>query len=177
MDPLIIGARRFEQDALTAIYDQYSSRLYRYAMRLMGDVYLAEECVAETFDRFLKALRSGGGPRDHLQAYLYRIAHNWITDQFRRQPPPPLNLDESRIADIYDHLSAVELQTEQERMRAALRYLTPDQRQVIVLKYLEGMDNENIAATLEKPVGAVKSLQHRALAALRKLLGPMEGDE
>jgi len=87
-------ARRFDQQTLGEIYDQYSPGLYRYAMRLLGNVDLAEECVAETFSRFLHALRGGGGPQDHLQAYLYRVAHNWITDQWRRQPPPPMQLDE-----------------------------------------------------------------------------------
>jgi DNA-directed RNA polymerase specialized sigma24 family protein len=51
-------------------------------MRLLGHASLAEDCVAETFARFLKALQKRQGPRDHLQAYLYRIAHNWIVDLY-----------------------------------------------------------------------------------------------
>jgi RNA polymerase sigma-70 factor (ECF subfamily) len=62
------------------------------------------------------------------------------------------------------------MQAEQEEVRAALAHLTPDQRQVVLLKYLEGLENEEIAAALGKPLGAVKSLQHRALAALRRIL-------
>jgi len=58
----------------------------------------------------------------------------------------------------------------QQQVRAALLRLTPEQRQVIVLKYIEGCDNETIAAALQKPVSAVKSLQHRALGALKRLL-------
>jgi RNA polymerase sigma-70 factor (ECF subfamily) len=65
-------------------------------------------------------------------------------------------------------------QTEQniacQRLRAALRKLTPDQRQVITLHFIEGWDIVEVAENLQKPVGAVKSLQHRALAALQRIL-------
>lgn len=172
---LLSQARRFEADALGQIYDQYSPALYRYALRLLGQPDLAEECVAETFSRFLLALRRGGGPTAHLQAYLYRVAHNWITDQWRRQAPPPLSLE----ADLCegppaepgtDPAEAALQHARAVQVRAALRRLTPEQRQVVMLKYLEEWDNEDIAAALDKPVGAVKALQHRALAALRRLL-------
>ena len=89
---LLRRARVFERQALTEIYDQYSHKLYNYAVRQLGDADLAEECVAETFARFLRAIKSGGGPEKYLQAYLYRVAHNWITDLYRRQPPLPLSL-------------------------------------------------------------------------------------
>jgi RNA polymerase sigma-70 factor (ECF subfamily) len=59
---------------------------------------------------------------------------------------------------------------ELQQVRSALALLTPDQRQVITLKYLEEWENEDIARALNKPVGAVKSLQHRAIESLRRLL-------
>ncbi len=168
---LLARARRFDQVALAEIYDQYSPALYGYAMRLMGDVCLAEECVSETFSRFLRALKAGNGPKNYLQAYLYRVAHNWITDQYRRQPPPPLELDDDRrTLDLPDAGQVVGQRFEQEHVRAALVRLTPEQRQVIVLKFWEGWGNDTIAEAVHKPVGAVKALQHRAIAALRKLL-------
>jgi RNA polymerase sigma-70 factor (ECF subfamily) len=70
---------------------------------------------------------------------------------------------------------ATDQQNDRKRIRAALALLTPDQRQVVSLKYLEGWDNEQIALTLRKPVGSVKSLQHRALGALRRALSEKEG--
>ncbi len=170
---LLRAAREWDMEALAAIYDTFSPLIYRYAMRLLGDQDLAEECVAETFARFLQALRNGGGPKEHLKAYLYRVAHNWITDHYRRQPPPQVDVD-----DVAHMLAADEAslgaqliaEEEQARVRAALRLLTPDQRQVIVLRFLEGWTLKEVAAALEKPVGAVKALQHRALAALRRIL-------
>lgn len=168
---LLEGARQFDLDSLAAIYDRYSNGLYLYAARLLGNADLAEECVAETFARFLQALHNGGGPRDHLQAYLYRIAHNWITDVFRRQPVQ-VELDENLGREENGDTDAtVQREMEKQRVRAALQALTPDQRQVILLRFFEGWENEQVAAAVEKPVGAVKALQHRAIASLRRWLG------
>lgn len=165
---LLQRAHAFDRQALAEIYDLYSPGLYRYALRLLGEASAAEDCVAETFSRFLHALRGGKGPREYLQAYLYRVAHNWITDQYRRQPPASLELDEQQPDSAADPEEAAARRIRQARLRQALRRLTPDQQQVIALKYLEGWENEQIARALRKPVGAVKSLQHRALARLQR---------
>lgn len=168
---LLQRARRLEQDALVEVYDAYSEALYRYALRQLGDQDLAQDCVGETFCRLLRALHERRGPRRYLRAYLYRVAHNWISDAYRRRPVEPLpEADCLSDGDGVDPPAAVVERTEQERVRAALARLTPDQRQVIALKYWEGWDNREVARALRKPVGAVKSLQHRALAALRRLL-------
>lgn len=167
---LMQAARRLDGQALAEIYDRYSPGLYRYAYRLLGDAAQAEDCVSETFHRFLRALHGGGGPHDHLQAYLYRVAHNWITDQYRSQPPLPLDVDAPHSSGMPDPEMAAQNAIQAEQVRRALVRLTDDQRQVMVLKYLEGLPNDEIAAVLQKPVGAVKALQHRAEAALRRLL-------
>jgi RNA polymerase sigma-70 factor, ECF subfamily len=168
---LLTGVKALDMQSLAAIYDRYSPGLYAYAMRLLGDECLAEDCVSETFSRFLKGLRAGQGPDMYLQAYLYRVAHNWITDQYRRQPPAPLDLSEDlREDDETQPEAQASRRMEQERVRSALRLLTPDQRQVIVLRFIEGWGNEEVAEVVQKPVSAVKALQHRALAALRRWL-------
>lgn len=168
---LLKGALGFDLPALTAIYDRYSPGIYRYAMRLLGDETLAEDCVTETFARFLKALRNGQGPQQHLQAYLYRIAHNWITDIYRREPPPSAELDGDKlISDSPPPDEQADIRIQQARVRLALRALTPEQRQVISLRFVEGWETEEVAKVLQKTVGAVKALQHRALAALRRIL-------
>lgn len=165
---LLRAAHTFDEYALAEVYDLYSPRLYRYAARLLGNVQAAEDCVAETFNRFLKALQAGRGPRDHLQAYLFRTAHNWIVDHYRRAPESETLKDD--LPDDVNVEESARLNLRQERVRAALGQLTSDQQQVIALKYLEDWDNEEIARAVHKPVGAVKSLQHRALERLKKLL-------
>jgi RNA polymerase sigma-70 factor, ECF subfamily len=173
---LLRRARQLDEQALAEIYDTLSPAIYAYAMRLMGDVDLAEDCVAETFSRFLNALSAGGGPKDYLKAYLYRVAHNWITDRYRHaRPETPLDQDLELPADEKgEPHTLVADEMERQELRAALALLTPEQRQVVTLKYLENLDNAEIALALQKPVGAIKSLQHRALATLRRIL---EGNE
>lgn len=163
-------AQQFDQQALAQIYDTYSPGLYRYSMRRLSDEAVAEDCVAETFSRFLQALKASRGPENYLQAFLYRIAHNWIVDHYRRGPMQPQELTEEHPDGNVDLEKVVGQSLEQEYLRKAIRELTPDQQQVIVLKYLEGWENEEIAHSLKKPIGAVKSLQHRALASLEKIL-------
>jgi RNA polymerase sigma-70 factor, ECF subfamily len=175
---LLQAAQAFDLDCLAEIYDRYSPGLFAYAMRQLGEEHLAEDCVGETFSRFLKAMRAGKGPDDYLQAYLYRIAHNWISDAFRRRPPPMLELDENLVSGDHHKPDALaETNLQRERVRAALHLLTAEQRQVITLKFLEGWGNDEIAAAVQKPVGAVKALQHRALSSLRRLLLSAEKEQ
>lgn len=165
---LLVQAKKLDTRALADIYDLYSPRLYRYAMRLLGDACTAEDCVAETFSRFLQALRNGRGPRDYLQAYLFRTAHNFVVDHYRHQQPESTLTDDELDCKNTEENACLNIR--QQRVRFALRELTGEQQQVIALKFFEGWENEEIARTLKKPVGAVKSLQHRALAHLHKIL-------
>lgn len=175
---LLVRVQRFEEQALAEVYDNYSEDIYRYAWRLLGDECLAEECVAETFSRFLHALQRSKGPQQHLRAYLYRVAHNWIIDSYRREPPAHLALDpEMSAGPDQNPPDLVAEALERQEIRAALGLLTPEQRQVIVLRYLQEWTHEEIANSMEKKVGAVKALQHRALSALRRILDVIEGSD
>ena len=168
---LLLLASQFDQQSLVEIYDLYSPKLYQYAVRLLNNPDLAEECVAETFSRFLTALRNKGGPQTNLRAYLYRVAHNWITDQYRKQIPNQTVDEIDQQADPGLTTSRiVDEQLEREKVRKAIHWLTPDQRQVVSLKYFEGWSNAEIAKSINKSVGAVKSLQHRALQSLKEML-------
>jgi RNA polymerase sigma-70 factor (ECF subfamily) len=171
IDAWLPKAQQLDERAPSEIYLSLSPPLYRYAYRLLGNAADAEDIVAETFHRLLLALQHGNGPRQYLSAYLYRIAHNMITDRYRRRPLPALPFDEALEASDADRPEvSAPIRIEQDRARAALWQLTPDQRLVITLKYFEGFSNEEIAVVLGKPIGAVKSLQHRGLEALRRIL-------
>jgi RNA polymerase sigma-70 factor, ECF subfamily len=171
IDALLPQAYQLDERALTQIYEALSPALYRYAYRLLGNAADAEDIVAETFHRLLLTLRHGHGPQQHLSAYLYRIAHNLITDRYRRQPLSDFSLDAALEVSRDDGPeTSASLHIAEDRARAALWKLTADQRLVISLKYLEGLSNEEVAVALGKPIGAVKSLQHRALEALRRSL-------
>lgn len=165
-------ALNYDREALSAIYDDYHLPLYRYIYRRVGDVDEARDLTADVFQRFLDAVQRGIGPQEHLRAWLYRAAHNAVVDCYRRRAhrrhlPLP---DEDFIDDGDDPDRAAESHLLADDVRGALGALTPDQQQVIALKFLAGFSNQETADTLDKPVGAVKALQHRALAALRRAL-------
>jgi len=162
--------RAFTKQVLVEIYEEVSPRIFRYAYRMLGDMNLAEDCVSETFSRFLHAVQSGKGPRENTQGYLFRVAHNWITDHYRR-PPLTVPLEHEWIADDSqnpDGLIGQEL--ERERLRKALLQLPDDQHKVIVLRVLEKMSHKEVAEILGKTAEATRALQHRALTTLRSVL-------
>lgn len=168
---MLAGLRAYDQSILGEIYDRLSPELYRYAYRLLGDPHQAEDCVADTFEHLLAAVKKGRGPTDHLRAYLYRSAHNLAAERFRKRRYTQIPLDEwlgdPQAASVEDQ--AIK-QRQAEETRRALWKLTPDQRQVIVLRYYEDWELSEIAEVIGKPHSAVKALQHRAIEALKRFL-------
>lgn len=161
----------FTKQDLIGIYEEYSPGIYRYAIRLLGDETTAEDCVSETFSRFLQAIRKGGGPTENARAYLYRVAHNWITDFYRRQPLPHQSLEPLEPIDTVSNPSMMlSEKMERERVRVALLNLSPEQQQVIQLRFLENWSHEEVAEVLGKTIDATRSLQYRALVSLRRML-------
>ncbi len=168
---LLERAKRWDEEALVEVFDRYAPAIYRYVYRRVGDGQTAQDLMAETFHRLLDALRRGAGPRTHLSAWLYRVAHNLVVDHYRRQPADPVVALDS--VDPAGGALEERVLIERERaarVRAALRQLTPLQQQVILLRYLEGMSLEDVAQVLERTVGSVKALQHRAIRSLQRLL-------
>ena len=165
--------RRFDRQALAAIYDEYHPPIYRYISRQVDDMDTARDLTSEVFNRFLGALESGQGPDQNVRAWLYRAAHNLVVDFYRRrQFRDHLPLPEQLVDGEANPAEEAELNLAAGRVRLALQTLTPDQRQVITLKFLAGLSNAEVADIMGKPVGAVKALQHRGLASLQRQLIP-----
>jgi RNA polymerase sigma-70 factor, ECF subfamily len=163
--------RALDCAALTAVYDEYQPLIYRYVYRQVGDVETARDLTADVFQRLLQALVRQTGPDNQLGAWLYRTAHNLVIDHYRRsQHRRHLPLDEAVPDSSADLDTLADKRLLAMHVRAVLQRLSPDQQQVIALKFLQGLSNDQAAEVLGKPVGAVKSLQHRALVALQRLL-------
>jgi len=173
-DELLLRANAFDRVAITTIYDAYQQPLYRYIYRQVGTVETARDLTSDVFGRFLQALSTGNGPKQQLKPWLYRVAHNVVVDYYRQQQHRDhLPLDDLALFSDEDTVRSVELHMDTERMRLALAALTPEQRQVISLKFFAGFSNKEAAAVMDKPEGAVKALQHRAIAALQRQLVPL----
>lgn len=156
-----------EPHEIGALYDRFAPELYRYIYHRLGNKTLAEDLTAEVFLRVLDMPRA---PNDW-RAYLYRIAHNLVIDSFRKNPRVLEQADEWILDEQNDPVERAEIADEQRRLRKAIARLSADQQQVIVLKFIEEMSNAEVARILQKPEGAVKALQHRALTNLREWLG------
>lgn len=161
----------YNRSALIGIYEQHSNGLFQYAYRMLGDKELAEDCVSETFSRFLRVIRDGRGPTENLRAYLYRIAHNWVTDHYRAKPNRYLPLDLEMVGNPEENPAyQYSLEQQQNRVRIALMQLPPDQRRVIELRFLEQWSHEQVADAIGRSPEATRALQHRALNSLRRML-------
>jgi RNA polymerase sigma-70 factor (ECF subfamily) len=168
---LLHQARTLDESALGAIFDTYYQPLYRYIYYHVRHKETAEDLTADLFSRMQAQIAKGRGPTRHLKAWLYRVAHNLVIDESRRRVHRDHEPLDERIASCeQDVETQVQTSILQQQAWNALDKLTAKQRTVIVLRFLEGQGNEEIARILKMPVGAVKSLQHRGLASMRRHL-------
>lgn len=174
---LIRRAQECDSQALAAIYEQYYQGIYNYIFYRVGDDSLAEDLTAEVFVKVLEAIDSFTFRGVPFSSWLYRIAGNRIVDYFRRQPKQPaVALDDTLIFSDENPVDLLERGLTQHELRGALDRLTEDQKQVIILKFVDGLSNTEVAKVLRKSEGAIKSLQHRGLASLARHLGEMGRD-
>lgn len=166
---LIARVQARDPVALGEVYDRYATRIYTYLYHRLGDRPLAEDLTSEVFVRMLEAAQSRRFAHTSLSGWLYRIARNLVVDHHRRRSET-VPLDEELVEPEAGPAGTVEARLAQDELRAALQHLTEDQRQVIVLRFGEGLTAKQVAEVLSKPETAVWSLQHRALARLQRVM-------
>ena len=171
---LIQRAQRGDRAAYAELYDSHYDAVYRYCYYRVGDAELAQDLTAEVFVRMVEKLHRFKVRGRPLLAWLYTIARNLTADLYREKGKVAhLALDEASAlaaGDESDLAQAVDRSLRADCLAAALDHLTEDQRRVILLKFMEGRSNGQVARILNKSEGAVKSLQHRALSALRRAI-------
>ncbi|MEI8332674.1 MAG: sigma-70 family RNA polymerase sigma factor [Chloroflexota bacterium] len=172
IDALVPAAVAGDSGAFADLYDALAPRVRRYLRHEVGDPDLAEDLLQRVFLRVVEALpryRPRGAP---IAAWIFRIARNAVIDH-RRTAHPGLPLDDAAEtpADVDDPCAAAERGEECAQVRAALRALPPDQRDVLVWRFFAELSPAETAVLMDRSNGAVRVLQHRALAALRAFLG------
>lgn len=169
---LVQRAQRLEEPALAWLYESYYPRIYSYALLQLGDVQQAEDIASEVMLKVLEALPSYRFRGIPFSAWVFRIARNCLIDHHRRRKRrAEVGLDAAAAApDKHNPQALAEVAFSRDELRRALLYLTEEQRQVIILKFIHGLDNKSVAKILGRSEGAIKSLQHRALQALRRHL-------
>ncbi len=171
-DALVRRARALDPGALAEIYDRYSDGIYRYVYARVSHKADAEDLMEQVFLKMLDAIqgfRPRGAP---LSAWLYRIAHNLLVDRYRRAGRETLELRE-HVQDAAPHANpetVFQHSEDRHRLFEAIRRLTPEQQQVIALRFIDNLEVPQIAEIMRRRPGAVHSMQHRALASLHRLL-------
>src|SRR5687768_4319023 len=161
-----------DRDALEELYLLHFDRIYSYLHMSVGNRHDAEDLTNQTFMKMLEAIDRFEWRKVPLSAWLFRIAHNLAMDHFRahrrwqpeEEPPEPEHLAEHSAEEAALHSIG------ERSMFEMIESLSIDQQQVLTLKFVFSFSNAEVATILGKTEGAVKSLQHRALASLQRQL-------
>jgi len=159
-----------DPEAFSFIYERYVARIYSYIFYRIGSEPDAEDITSRVFYRAFGHIGSYVDKGVPFSAWLYRIAHNlianWHRDSHRRREVPLE--DQLELPAHADHPErVVERTQEMELLLLGIRRLSPDRQQLLILKFVEDYSNAEIGEIMGKSEGAIKSLYHRALIALR----------
>jgi len=167
---LVERAQRSDRDALEELYLIHFDRIYGYLHMSVGNRHDAEDLTTQTFLKMLESIGRFKWRSAPFSAWLFRIAHNLAMDHFRARrrwqpeeevPEPPGQEEPSAELEAMQSIG-------RQSMLQLIETLSSEQRQVLTLKFVFNFANADVATILGKTEGAVKSLQHRALASLQK---------
>lgn len=169
---LVRRARSGDAQAFAVLYDRYFERVYRYVWYRVRDEQETEDITSEVFFRTLRAMPRYE-PRQPFLAWVYRIARNAVIDRARAQRPR-LSFEDAlahpgvdRVVDPDAEILATDRRA---RLRSAIAKLTPEQQEVVVLRFIEGLSTDEVGQVMGKRAGTVRGLQFRALQSLRKYI-------
>ena len=172
-DKDLVALASDDKEAFGELYERYLPKMYNYMFYRTGNVHDAEDLTSRLFFRAMSHIDRFEERGVPFQAWLYRIAHNllanWHRDQGRRKI---IALDDyvaqSLRAEAPDHVA--EAAEEQQHLMQAVRRLPEDRQQLLLLKFIDRLPNAEIGEIMGKTEGAIKSLYHRTLLALREEL-------
>lgn len=167
---LVEKAKNGDTEAFGQIYDALVKPLYRYVYYKV-DAQIAEDITEETFLKVWQNLKKYKKGIQPFSAWVFRIAHNLVCDYYRKHEEQ-FEIDENvpETKRDMDPEKSADLKLNEVRLRKVIRKLPANYQEVIVLKYINDMDNDDIAKAIGKSEGAVRTLQFRALEQMRTML-------
>ncbi len=172
-DKALIAAAKNDPAAFGEIYERYVNRIYSYIFHRVGNVHDAEDLTSRTFFRALSHLGTYVDKGLPFSAWLYRIAHNLVANWHRdRSRKPLVSLEDIVIGTRVDEHpeSLAEANDDARHLMEAISKLDPARQELLLLKVSRGLSNAEIGEIMGRSEGAIKSLYHRTLLALRKEL-------
>jgi RNA polymerase sigma-70 factor (ECF subfamily) len=173
-DATLVAQARTDPAAFGVLYERYVQKVYNYIYYRTGSHEDAEDLTARVFHRAMAHIKGYVERGVPFQAWLYRIAHNlvanWHRDRSRHKVIP---LDEFVAARLRSEApeTGAESRDEIERLIEAVRALPEERQQLLILKFVDQLSNQEIGVIMNRSEGAIKSLYHRTLLALREQLG------
>jgi RNA polymerase sigma-70 factor (ECF subfamily) len=170
---ILARASQGDREAFGSLYEQYVERIFNYVYYRTGNVHDAEDLTARVFYRAMNHIQNYTDRGVPFSAWLYRIAHNlianWHRDRSRHQEIP---LDDAPSLHYKGDPpeTAVLLGQDREALLKLIRHLPAERQHLLILKFVENMSNTEIGEIMNRSEGAVKSLYHRTLLALREEL-------
>lgn len=173
----IVSRAQRDPSFFAPLYDHYFPKIYNYIYHRVRNTQLAEDLVAETFYKALANLKNFQWQKRSFACWLYTIARNQVIDNFRKQEPLLWDEREKEIPLVENDNPEEKVLREitREELLAAIKALSQDQQDALLLRYQEGLKIKEIALILNKNEGAVKALLFRGLKSLRKKLEEKEG--
>ena len=153
--------------AFGELYSIYLYRIYRYVFYQIKDRMTAEDITEEVFIKAWKAIGSCKGKEKTFSSWLYRIAHNHLINTLRCMKKFT-SIEENNLIEITDPKQEIEANTEYQDLLEMITRLPKNQKQVVILKFIEGLDNREIGQIMGRNEGAIRVLQMRALSTLRQ---------
>ncbi len=169
---LLADANRNQPDALRTIYEQYFPPIYAFIRLRVNDREQARDIAADVFVDFFAAARGRHAPHTSLRAWLFRVARNKIYDHYgKTRQFPTTTLEEWLPGSMDDDPELAVFRTFRlEKLRGALRLLSAEQQEVLILRFGQNLNLQETADLMNKSTSAIKSLQFRAVEALRTIL-------
>ena len=168
---IVRRAQEYDEPAVEALYQKYYPKIYNYAFLQMGDAQASEDLASDVMLKMIESMHKYTFRGLPFGAWVFRIARNRLIDLHRRRRRRgEVDLSGTLSSALASPQVLAERALERGQIQVALKHLTDEQRQVIVLKFIQGFDNRSIGQIMGRSEGAIKSLQHRALGALRRLL-------
>lgn len=169
------GLQKLDSQAVSAVYDQYFSEVYRYVFYRISDQNAAEDLASDVFVRLLEAVQNGNGPQSNVKGWLIATASHTVADHLRRRYRRPVEALSESMPDTTTSVHAeVDLREQNRHVQKAYAQLTAEQQHVLALRFGQGYSIEETAAHMKKNVNAIKALQFRALASLQRQIGEVE---
>lgn len=174
---LVRRAHAQDTAAFGELYERYAPRIFTYLChQLNGRTQEAEDLTAEVFTKMLERIGSYQFRGIPFSAWLFRIARNHLIDHVRRAPrQPTMPLDDAYELPEPSTARSLDRRLAADQIMAGLRLLTDEQRQVIEMRFIEGLSTLQAAERIGKSEEAVKKLQSRGLAALKRAMDCRSG--